>query len=86
MQLIDKQNDIFIFAYFFNNTLDAFLELPAVLGTGDNRSEVERNNPFSEQRPRYLLIHNRRRESFDDGSFPDAWFSDQYGIILAAAG
>ena len=66
--------------------LQAFLELAAILRTGDHRAEVERQELLALQRLRHVAVDDAQRQALDDGGLADAGLADQHRIVLGAAG
>ena len=82
MQFVNEQNDVFRAADFIHDRLDAFLELAAVFCAGDHEREVERDDALVPQNFRHIARRDFLRETFDDGGFSNARFTEQNRIIL----
>src|SRR5207244_4639582 len=65
--------------------LEALLELTAVLGTGDQRGEVERVDLLVLEQLRDLTMRDALRQALDDGGLADARLADQHGVVLGPA-
>ena len=85
MKFVDKEEDAFQFTNFFHDGFDAFLELPAVLGSCDHEGEIEGDDFFIAENFRNVARGDLLGEAFDDGGFTDASFTDEDGIIFGAA-
>ena len=86
MQLVDEEDhaaggvgDL------LEDCLEAVLELPAVLGAGEQCADVERDHATLAQRLRDVARDDPLREALDDGGLADSWLADQDGIVLRAA-
>ncbi len=71
-------------ADFVHHALHALLELAAVLRAGDQPGQVERDNPFVGEQIRNIAVGDPLRQTFRDGSLPDARLANQAGIVLRA--
>ena len=69
---------------FVEDALDAALELAAVLRAGDQRSEVEREDPLVAQHGGDVPADDPLGESLDDRGLADPGLADENGIVLAA--
>ena len=65
--------------------LEALLELAAELRAGDQRAEVERDEPLVLETFGDVAVHDALRESFDDRRLADAGLADEHRIVLRAA-
>ena len=86
VDLVDEDDDVTARADLFGDLLQALLEVTAVAGTGDERTEVERVDLLVLQRLGHVVLHDRLRETLDDGGLADAGLADQDGVVLGAAG
>ena len=82
MELVDEEHRIVGVAKLLDDLLETFLELAAVLGPGDERSDVEREDPLVQQDVRHVPRHDPVGEALGDRGLPDAGFADQGGIVL----
>ena len=64
--------------------LQAVLELAAVLGAGDERAEVERDEALVLQPLGHVAGDDALGEALDDGGLADAGLADQDGVVLRA--
>ncbi len=85
MKFVDKEEDAFQFANFFHDGFDAFLELPAVLGSCDHEGEIEGDDFFIAENFRNVARGDLLGEALDDGGFTDTSFTDKDGIVFGAA-
>ncbi len=67
---------------FVNNPLEALLELPAVHGTSNQRSNIQLQNALAEQRRGDVALDDTLRQPFDDSGLADPRFTDQGGVVL----
>ena len=65
--------------------LEPLLELAAELRAGDQRAEVERDEPLVLEALRDVAVDDALREPFDDRRLADAGLADEHGIVLRAA-
>ena len=65
--------------------LEPLLELAAELRAGDERAEVERDEPLVAQALGHVAVHDALREPFGDRRLADAGLADEHGIVLRAA-
>ena len=66
--------------------LQALLELAAILGAGDQRAHVERQQLLVLEALGHVALDDALRQAFGDGGLADAGLADQDGIVLGAAG
>ena len=71
---------------FVDDGFHAFLELSAVFGAGDEGGEVEGEEAFAVEGARDTTFGDADGESFGNGAFADAAFTDEDGVVLFAAG
>ena len=64
--------------------LESLFELAAVLRAGDQRAEVERQDPLVAQRLGHIAGRHALGDAFDHGGLADAGLADQHGIVLRA--
>ena len=72
--------------HFLQHGLEALLELAAVLGAGDQRAHVERDDPLVLQPFGHVAADDALRQPFDDRGLADAGLADQHRVVLGAAG
>src|SRR5213596_2235698 len=85
MQLVDEENDVAALGDLLHHLLEALLELAAVLGTGDERGQVERVDLLVLQQLRHLAARDALSEALDHGGLADARLADQHRVVLGAA-
>jgi hypothetical protein len=85
MKLIDEQNDILGLGDFLHDPLEAFFEFSAILRSGNDRCEIEHEQPLSHEIARNLFGNDAFRETLDYGGLPDSGVADKNGIILVAS-
>ena len=85
VQLVDEENDLaFLLGEVVEHGLEPLLELAAELGAGDERAEVERQQPLVLEALRHLAVDDALGEALDDGGLADAGLADQHGVVLGA--
>ena len=67
---------------FLEDGLQALLELAAVLGAGDQRAQVERDDALVLQALGHVAAHDALRQAFDDRRLADARLADQHRVVL----
>ena len=65
--------------------LEALLELAAVLGSGDQRAEVEADHAAILEALGHVAAHDALGEALDDGRLADPRLADQDRVVLRAA-
>src|ERR1700748_129525 len=85
VQLVDEENDVAALGDLLHHLLEALLELAAVLGTGDQRSPVERVDLLVLQKLRHLAARDALGQALDHGGLADARLADQHRVVLRAA-
>ena len=68
-----------------STALQALLELAAVLGAGDERAHVEREDGLVAQPLGHVAAHDALREALDDRRLADAGLADQHRVVLGLA-
>ncbi len=87
VELVDEEDHLPLrVGHFLQHGLQPFLELAAILGTGDQRTHVERDDLLVAQAFRDVAPHDALRQAFDNGRLADAGLADQHGIVLRASG
>jgi hypothetical protein len=87
VQLVEEGDDLAVARLdLLENTLEAFLELAAVLRAGDHRGEVERDQPLVAQAFRHVAGNDALGEAFDDRGLSDAGLADEDRVVLGTAG
>ena len=64
--------------------LQPLLELAAVLGAGDHRAQVERDDALVLQPLGHVAAHDALGQALDDGRLADARLADQDRVVLGA--
>ena len=87
VQLVDECDDLAVgLLDLVEDGLEPLLELAAVLGAGDHRAEVERDQPLVPQRLRHVAGHDPLGQALDDRGLADAGLADQHGVVLGPPG
>ena len=87
VQLVDERDDLPVgLVDLLEHGLQPLLELAAVLGAGDERREVERDELLVLERLGDVARDDALREPLDDGGLADAGLADEHGVVLGAAG
>ena len=87
MQLVDEEDDLSLTLFdFLQNGLETFLELTAVLGTGDERTHIKSVELVSLEVLGYVALENTESQAFHNGRLANAGLTDEDGVVLGAAG
>ena len=87
VELIDEQDDLaFGLLYLLEHSLQAVLELAAVLSAGDQRAHVELDKVAVAQGTRHVAGHDTLGDALDDSRLADARLANEHGVVLGAAG
>jgi hypothetical protein len=85
VQLVDEQNDAARSGFdLFEHRLEAILELTAELGSGDQRSKVEREQTLVAQAVWHIALCDAMTDALDDRRLAHAGLADDHGIVLGA--
>ena len=85
VQLVDERDDLAVgVGDLLEHRLQPLLELAAVLGAGDHRAEVERDEPLVLEALGDVAGDDPLREPLDDRGLADAGLADQHGVVLRA--
>src|ERR1043166_6219530 len=85
MQLIDEDNVLRILDQLPHDLFQAFFELSAILGTGNDQADIERKNSFVLEERRYVATDDSLRETFNDSRLANTRFAYQNRIVFRAA-
>jgi hypothetical protein len=86
VQLVDEEDDLALRVLdLLEDRLDPLLELPAVLGAGEQSADVERPDTLALQPLGHIAGDDPLRQAFDDRGLPDAGLADQHRVVLRAA-
>ncbi len=87
VQLVDEQDDLARrILHLLEHRLEPLLELAAVLGPGDQRAHVERDDPLVLQPLRHVAADDALRQALHDGGLAHAGLADQHRVVLGAPG
>ena len=64
--------------------LEALLELAAVLRTGDQRAQVERDDALVLEALGHVAAHDALGQALDDGGLADTGLADEDRVVLGA--
>src|SRR4029079_8717364 len=70
---------------FLEHSLEALLELAAILRAGDQRTEIEREQLLVAQGLRHIAAPDALRDALDPRGLADARLADEHGVMLRAA-
>ena len=87
VQLVDEQDDAAALGlHLGQHGLQPLLELAAILGAGDQRAHVERQQLLVLEALGHVALDDALGQAFGDGGLADAGLADQHGIVLGAPG
>ena len=86
MQFINEENPFRMFLHFFNDFLQSFFKFTSVLGTGNHRGHIERNNMAVLKNFRNVIFNNSLCQSFCNGCLTNPWFTNQNRVVLVTTG
>ena len=85
VELVDEQDRVVGVAQLLDDLLEPLLELAAVLRAGDERADVEGQDPLVEQDVRDVARDDPVGEALGDGGLAHAGLADQGGVVLGLA-
>ncbi len=85
VHLVDEQHAVAGVLDLLDDLLQALFELAAVLGAGDQRADVQRQQALALQRLRHVAGDDAVRQALDDRRLADAGLADQDRVVLRAA-
>ena len=86
VELVDEGDDLaFGIGDLFQDRLQAFLELAAILGPGDHRAHVEADDPLALEAFRHVALDDPLSQALDDGGLAHSRLADQDRVVLGAA-
>ena len=83
--LVYKYNDVRVLLEFFQQSLDALLELSAILRASHHARHVEVHHALAEEHWRCLPLGNHLCQTFHYGALAHARFAYEYGVVLLSA-
>ncbi len=85
VQLVDEHDDVRVVGELLHDRLEPLLELPAVLGAGDDEGDVEGEDPLVRQEVRHVAVDDLLGQALDDRGLAHAGLADEHGVVLGAA-
>ena len=86
MELVDEQDDLALGVLdLLEDGLEPLLELAAELGAGDERAEVERDDPLVLEALGHVAADDPLGEALGDGRLADARLADEDRVVLRPA-
>ena len=86
VQLVDEQDRVAGAAQLLDDLLEPLLELAAVLGAGDERSDVQGQDPLVRERLGHIARDDALGEALRDGRLADTRLTDERRVVLGPAG
>ena len=84
-KLVDEDDGVLILHQLLHDGLEPLFKLAAVLGSGDDERQIERQHALVGQEAGHLAVGDALRQPFDDGRLAYARLADQHRIVLGAA-
>ena len=85
VELVDEEDRVVGVAQLLDDLLEPLLELAAVLGAGDERADVERQDALVEQDLGHVAGDDPVGQALGDGRLADARLADQGRVVLGLA-
>ncbi|MNX20474.1 hypothetical protein D3C86_504190 [compost metagenome] len=86
MQFVDEQNDLpFLLRQFVEQRFQALFELTAILGTGNQRAHVQREQTLAFKAVRDFAVDDALGQTFGNRGFTHTRLTDQHRVVLGAA-
>ena len=85
MQLVDEEHGVVGAAQLFDDLLEALLELAAVLGTGNERADVQGQDALVHQRLGDVTADDAMGQALRDCGLADSGLADQRRVVLRPA-
>jgi hypothetical protein len=86
VQLVDEGDDLAgRVGDLLEHRLEPLLELAAVLGAGEHRADVERDEALVLQALGHVAVGDAPGEALDDGGLADTGLADEHRVVLGAA-
>ena len=85
VQLIDEEDNLaFALFHFIEDGLQTLFKLAAILGTGNQRAHVQREQLVAAQAFRHVALDDTEGQTFHNGRLAHAGFADEHGVVLRA--
>ena len=84
VELVDEQDDIVCLLDFLDALLQALLEFAAILRTGNERRNIQRDQTPIAQDIGYLISHDELRKPFDHRRFAHTRLTQEQRVVLLA--
>ena len=85
VELVDEEDRVVRVAQLLDDLLEPLLELAAVLRPGDERADVERQDPLVQQGLGDVAGDDPMGEALGDGRLADAGLADERRVVLRAS-
>ena len=82
VELVDEEDRVVGVAELLDDLLEPFLELAAVLRPGDERADVQGQDPLVQQRLGDVAGDDPVGQALGDGGLADAGLADERGVVL----
>src|SRR6185436_15745069 len=86
VDLVDEDDDVGVLFELFDDPLEALFELAAVLRSGDDERQVEREDALVGDEERHVAVDDALGQPLDDGGLADARLAEEDRVVLGAAG
>ncbi len=85
VQFVDEDDAVLVLHQLLHDGLQSLFKLAAILCSGDDEAEVEREDTLVGEEGRDFTVGDLLRQAFDDGGFTNSGLADEDGIVLGAA-
>ena len=85
VDLVDKEDRVLFFLERVDHSLESLLELPAKLRARQQATHIQGIDPGVLEHVGDLALRNLTGQPLGERRLPDACFSDEYGVVLAAS-
>ncbi|MDT4809307.1 hypothetical protein FQZ97_421890 [compost metagenome] len=86
VDLVDEEDGMGALAQLVEQRLEALLEIAAVFGAGQQRTEIQGIDHAVSQQVRHLIVDDTLGQAFCDGGLADTGLTHQQRVVLATTG
>ena len=83
MDFVDEENCAFLFVQLREYRLQPFFEVAAILGTGEQRTEIECVDVGAREHLGYVAVDDHLGEALRDRGLADAGFTHEQRVVLS---
>ena len=85
VNFVDEQDDVTTGVDLFEHLLETLLEVTAIAGTCDKRTEVEGVELLVSKRVWNIVVNDALCKAFNDCGLTNTWLTDEHRVVLRAA-